>query len=152
MVPKEAKQEQQKNANETTHNHGRPPPSAGGGGSTSARDHQQQPQQQSSPKMKLERTKSILKQGSRERTENNSGEPSSPKREAISFAPEYELEKRKQEKRVSIENESVNRSKSPEVKLEEREVGECLKIRFLRLYCCDIELEWLYSTRRNFNC
>lgn len=62
------------------------------------------------PKIKLERTKSILKQSSRERTEHP--ELHSPKRENITFAPELlDLEKQRQEKegrkllekRVSVE-------------------------------------------------
>lgn len=66
-----------------------------------------EPERRPSPgATKLERTKSILKQGSRERESAAAGDnPQSPKREAISFAPEYELERRKLEKRISMECE-----------------------------------------------
>lgn len=75
------------------------------------------------PKHKLERTKSILKQSSKERGE----ELHSPKREQITFAPEHNLEKHlaekqlekklsveekvpppKTEKRVSLETDKIN--------------------------------------------
>lgn len=48
------------------------------------------------PMIKLERTKSILKQGSKERCDHP--ELHSPKRENITFAPEHNLEKHLQEK------------------------------------------------------
>ncbi|KAK5638120.1 hypothetical protein RI129_012415 [Pyrocoelia pectoralis] len=56
------------------------------------------------PKIKLERTKSILKQSSKERGETS--DMHSPKKEQISFAPDekYDIIKHKTEKRVSIEN------------------------------------------------
>lgn len=61
-----------------------------------------------------ERTKSILKQSSKERNETPPDLPS-PKREQISFAPEVSLEKLLQErevkKRVSVEGESHNLKK-----------------------------------------
>ncbi|KAK4878012.1 hypothetical protein RN001_010518 [Aquatica leii] len=56
---------------------------------------------QSPPKMKLERTKSILKQSSKERGDNQQ-EVHSPKKEQISFAPDANYEHK--QKRVSIEN------------------------------------------------
>ncbi|KAF2881435.1 hypothetical protein ILUMI_24721 [Ignelater luminosus] len=61
------------------------------------------------PRVKLERTKSILKQSSRERGEHT--ELHSPKKEQITFAPDekyerrHSLENKKLEKRVSIEND-----------------------------------------------
>lgn len=55
------------------------------------------------PKVKLERTKSILKQSSKER--GDAPELHSPKKEQISFAPDEKYDvKHKTEKRVSIEN------------------------------------------------
>lgn len=56
----------------------------------------------SQPRVKLERTKSILKQSSKERGEHQ--EPHSPKKEQISFAPDEKYERlQNSEKRVSIE-------------------------------------------------
>lgn len=75
----------------------------------------------SPPKIKLERTKSILKQSSKERGENP--DLHSPKREQITFAPEVTLEKhlqekesvRKLEKRVSLEEQKTpSKPNSPE--------------------------------------
>lgn len=57
------------------------------------------PQPPDPPKIKLERTKSILKQSSKERSEHP--ELHSPKRENITFAPEHNLEKHLQEKENS---------------------------------------------------
>lgn len=50
-------------------------------------------------KIKLERTKSILKQSSKEKNENNELQQS-PKKEQITFAPECDLERRKREKEI----------------------------------------------------
>ncbi|XP_017775238.1 PREDICTED: uncharacterized protein LOC108561688 isoform X2 [Nicrophorus vespilloides] len=71
--------------------------------------------QQGSPRIKLERTKSILKQGSKERQDNGDQAPQlqSPKREAISFAPEYELEKHTQEKKRLEKRVSLEKPPSP---------------------------------------
>lgn len=60
---------------------------------------------QSQPKIKLERTKSILKQSSKERNENV--DLPSPKRENITFAPEPELHRQSKKliKRSSLDND-----------------------------------------------
>lgn len=72
------------------------------------------PEKKSPPqKGKLERTKSILKQSSKERVESTE---QSPKKEQISFAPEHELEKRKSEKRISIESDiTIEKRRSLEI-------------------------------------
>lgn len=79
------------------------------------KDSQQTPQ-----KVKLERTKSILKQSSKERNDHN--EPHSPKREQITFAPDTDLDRhnhekaKKIEKRISIEGDpSVEKRRSLEI-------------------------------------
>lgn len=69
------------------------------------------------PKVKLERTKSILKQSSKEKNENNQEVLSSPKREQITFA--IDINDAPIKKRVSLEAEEVRIE--PEVKNEEKE-------------------------------
>lgn len=69
------------------------------------------------PKIKLERTKSILKQSSKERGDNQ--DLHSPKREQITFAPDLEKHlaekenKKMIEKRVSLEGEQQKPSSKP---------------------------------------
>lgn len=73
------------------------------------------------PKMiKLERTKSILKQTSKERNENQELVPQSPKREQISFAPEVFTNENneKMKKRVSLEDAKDN---DEEMRIERKE-------------------------------
>lgn len=68
------------------------------------------PKMEEKPIVKLERTKSILKQSSKERNEGQ--EIHSPKREQITFAPEVD-EDEKMKKRVSLETEEIQ-IKEPE--------------------------------------
>lgn len=80
----------------------------------------------SQPRRKVERTKSILKQGSKERQENQ-GESApplpSPKREQITFAPEaIELEERRE-----ADVEEGEEENGPAVKVEVEEVKEVEK-------------------------
>lgn len=76
----------------------------------SSNNHQPQPTEP--PKIKLERTKSILKQSSKERSEHP--ELHSPKRENITFAPDCEKHLQEKEgrklleKKVSLEKVEVN--------------------------------------------
>jgi tau tubulin kinase len=79
---------------------------------------QQQPPPPERPKVKLERTKSILKQSSKERNENQ--EVHSPKREQITFAPDVNDPPEKTvKKRVSLEMDEATKKEPEEVKPEE---------------------------------
>jgi hypothetical protein len=69
---------------------------------------EQQPPPPERPKVKLERTKSILKQSSKERNENQ--EVHSPKREQITFAPDVNDPPEKTvKKRVSLEMDEATK-------------------------------------------
>lgn len=101
-----------------------PPPSSTQTNPDETKTNHTTPQPSEPPKIKLERTKSILKQSSKERSEHP--ELHSPKRENITFAPDcvkllQEKESRKLlEKKVSLEKIEVVNS----VKKNNEEVSE----------------------------
>lgn len=81
--------------------------------------------QQNSPKVKLERTKSILKQTSKERTENTYHDLQSPKRESITFAADIEVVKPVDKKSDDSNNgEKEKKSETESSSTTDKEGGE----------------------------